>query len=289
MNQNTFTKKEALQGSFFLYNSFKESTSFAAGKIGNCELICIYNYFYFQHKNQPIQWAPNVVEEIYNNTGVFPQTERARIEFIEEIVSSLPNIDCLAWWSMFNLDFEARFIKKNSPKCELIDLQSLEPFYFGAPWTEHLKDKKVLVISPFTETIKQQYKIKDKIWKDPRLLPDFELLTVKHQHSPGIDKPSKYSSWIEMVNDIKEQMNSLDYDIVLTGAGASSLPLIAHARKCGKKGIHLGGPLQLLFGIKGGRWDSGDIGKVFYNDYWTRPSLDETPEKYKNIEGGCYW
>lgn len=58
---------------------------------------------------------------------------------------------------------------------------------------------------------------------------------------------------------------------------------------CGKKAIHLGGPLQLLFGIKGGRWDNGDIGKVFYNEYWTRPLLEETPEKFKNIEGGCYW
>jgi hypothetical protein len=190
---------------------------------------------------------------------------------------------------MFNMDFEARFIKKNSPNCELIDLQSLEPFYSGSPWTEHLESKRVLVVSPFTDTIQKQYKIKNKLWKDPRILPDFELLTIKHQHSPGIDKPSKYSSWTEMIADLKKQIDHIEYDIMLIGAGASALPLVAHAKRSGKKAVHLGGPLQLLFGIKGKRWDNGDIGKGFYNEYWTRPLLEETPEKFKNIEGGCYW
>ena len=284
-----FKKQNFVNGSFYLFHKLKENKPFAAGKIGNCELMCIYNYLLFEHKQQPVQWFSNVVEETYYNTGVFPQTETSRISFVNEIISSIPNIDSLAWWSVFNLDFEARFIKKYSPNCELIDLQSLEPFYSGSPWTEHLTNKKVLVISPFTNTIQKQYKIKDRIWKDKRLLPDFELLTINHQHSPGIDKPGKYNNWLEMVQNIKTQMDNLDYDIVLTGTGASSLPLIAHARTSGKIGIHLGGPLQLLFGIKGKRWDNGDIGKVFYNEYWTRPSLKEIPEKFKNIEGGCYW
>ena len=285
-----FNKKDFVNGSFFLYEKISNNEPFAAGKIGNCELMCIFNFFICQHKKiNPIQWSPNVIEEIYNNTGVFPKTENARLNFINQITSDLQDLDALAWWSVFNLDFEARFIKKYSPNCELIDLQSLEPFYFGCPWTESLKNKKVLIISPFAETIKQQYKNKDKIWKDKRLLPDFELLCIKHDHSPGIDKPSKYDSWKEMVENIKNQMSNIDYDIVLTGTGASSLPLIAHAKRSNKMGIHLGGPLQLLFGIKGGRWDQGPIGKYFYNEYWVRPSKDETPEKFKNIESGCYW
>jgi hypothetical protein len=285
-----FQKKDFVSSSFYLFEKFKDDMPFACGKIGNCELICIYNYFICRHKNiTPIQWAPDVVEEMYNNTGVFPQTEEARIEFVQEIVKSLPSIDALAWWSMFNLDFEARFIKKHSFNCELIDLQSLESFYSGSPWTQYLKDKRVLVISPFTETIKKQYKNRNKIWQDPRVLPNFDLVTINHQHSPGIDKPSKYSSWIEMINDIKEEMDNTKYDVLLIGAGASALPLISHAKLKGKKAVHLGGGLQLLFGIKGGRWDNGPVGKHFYNEFWARPSLSETPEKFKNIEGGCYW
>lgn len=283
-----FNRQNFVNGSFYLHDKFRDNEPFAAGKIGNCELMCIYNYFYFEQKQQPIQWSPTVIHETYYNTGVFPQTENARIEFVNEMVASLPFFDCLALWSLFDQNFEGRLIKKFSPQCELIDLQSLEPFYFGAPWSEYLKDKTVLVISPFEETIKEQYKKHKKIWKDSRVLPEFKLITLKHPYPPGIDKSSKYSSWLEMVTDFKEKISNTEYDVAIVGTGASSLPLVAHCKKEGKKAIHLGGGLQILFGIKGGRWDN-NIGKYFYNDYWTRPLQTEIPEKYKNIEGGCYW
>lgn len=287
--QCNINSRNFVNGSFYLYEKIKSSEPFSCGKIGNCELMCIYNYYMFKQNNQPVQWLPNIVDEIYNNAGVFPQTEDARISFIREISNSIKNIDSLAWWSMFNKQFEADFIKSYSPNCELIDLQSIEPFYSGSPWTEYLQDKNVLVISPFTDTIKQQYKKRDLLWRDPRVLPTFNLITLKHQHSPGIDVPSKYNSWLDMVNHYKSIMDTIDYDIVLTGTGASSLPLISHARTRNKKGIHLGGPLQLLFGIKGSRWDNGPVGQHFYNEHWVRPSQDEIPQKYKTIEDGCYW
>ncbi len=278
-----------VDSSFFLNEQFKSNEPFACGKIGNCELMCIYNYYSYKSKSLPVVWSPVVEKEIYENAGVFPQDEKSRIEFIEEISKSLPHINSLASWSSFNRDFEYNIIKSYNPKSVLIDLQSLEPFYSGSPWTEHLHGKRVLVISPFTETIKTQYNRRSEIWTDKRLLPDFTLLTIKHQHSPGIDIQSKYSSWLEMISDIKVQMDNINYDVLLIGAGASSLPLIAHAKQKGKKGIHLGGPLQLLFGIRGERWDKSNIGKFFYNDSWVHPSNEETPALYKNIEGGCYW
>jgi hypothetical protein len=283
-------RKEFVNSSFYLHYQFNSNEPFGCGKIGNCELMCIYNYYMFKQNKLPIQWMPNVVDEIYNNAGVFPQTEEARIDFIKEITNSLPYIDSLAWWSMFNKSFEASYIKSYSPNCELIDLQSIEPFYSGSPWSEHLEGKNVLVISPFRDSIRIQYEKRDLIWKDKRVLPTFKnLLTIKHPHSPGIDKPSEYSSWLDMIRHFKSVMDTIDYDILLVGAGASSLPLVAYAKKSGKKAIHVGGPLQLLFGIKGSRWSNGDIGKHFYNEHWITPPVEETPKKYKNIEDGCYW
>lgn len=284
-----FQKHNFVTGSFYLYEQFKNDAPFVCGKIGNCELMCIYNYFLYQHKQKPVEWFPNVVTEIFNNAGVFPQTEQSRLDFIAEIVNCLPDIDCLAWWSPFNKDFEGRFIKKYSPNCTLIESQSLEPYYSGIPWTDSLKNKKVLVISPFIDTIKQQYKIKNALWADNRVLPDFELLTLKHPHSPGIEKESKYTTWSDLLEDIKVQMDKIQYDVALIGTGASSLPLATHAKRCGKKAIHLGGPLQILFGIKGKRWDSGNIGKFFYNENWVRPKTIEIPFDFKTIEDGCYW
>lgn len=282
-------KKSAIDGAFYLYEKFASNEPFASGKIGHSELVCLYNYFFYAQNNKSIEWDSGVVTQIINNAGVFPAAGDSLISFIVEYTESLKYVDCMALWSGFNPEFERNVIQTYSNNCEFIDLQSLEPFYFGAPWTKHLKGKRVLVISPFAHSIEKQYSIREKLWEDPRILPEFELKTIKHIHSPNIDKPCHYESWIDMVNHVKNQIDSIDYDVLLSGCGASSIPFASHAKKNGKIGIHLGGPLQLLFGIKGGRWDEGSIGKHFYNEYWVRPSGDEIPVNHKFIENGCYW
>lgn len=280
-----------LEGAQELYYKFKESSPLCVGKLGNAELMCLYNYHYGIHTQQsPINWNPIVEKEIYVNAGVFPQTEQARIYFCKEMDIAAQNTDIMSPWNNGLGDFEKRFIKNKNPNAILVDLCSLEPYYSGIPWTQHLKDKNVLVISPFTETVKNQYAIKDKIWTN-RLLPTFNLLTIYHPTSKAIssDIQNPYSSWEEMVNSIKEKMNNINFDVALIGTGASSLPLASHAKTLGKQAIHLGGPLQILFGIKGRRWDSNKTMQAFYNEYWTRPTQEETPNRCGDVEGGCYW
>lgn len=262
-----------------------------AGKLGNCELMCCYNYLRAKHLNQtPIDWMPVIVDEIYHNAGVFPQTELARINFVEEVSKALQVADYVAAWNNGLADFEKRLILTNNPNATLIDLCALEPFYSGIPWSQHLKDKNVLVISPFTRSIEEQYKKRELLWSNPLVLPDFNLITLFHPTSKGISgNRNKYNSWIEMVNDIKEKMNNINYDVCIVGTGASSLPLCAHAKNNGKQSIHLGGPTQILFGIKGKRWDEAPNINVFYNNEWIRPNGDEIPTDFKKIEAGCYW
>jgi hypothetical protein len=77
----------------------------------------------------------------------------------------------------------------------------------------------------------------------------------------------------------------MEYDIALVGAGACSLPLVAHAKSMGKKAMHLGGSLQLMFGIKGGRFDDNGI----YNSRWTRPVPEDSPDNRHLMEKGAYW
>jgi hypothetical protein len=91
-----------------------------------------------------------------------------------------------------------------------------------------------------------------------------------------------------MKNDIKK----IDFDIALIGCGAYGMPLAAFIKKeLNKQAIHMGGCLQLLFGIKGKRWetDSFKWDKILYNDAWVRPTDDLKPSNYKKVEDGCYW
>jgi len=285
-----FSVLNFLDSAVELYRLFESNKPICCGKIGNAELMCLYNYHIALHRGQsPIQWSPIIEKEIYINAGVFPQTESARINFCQELEKAVKNSDLLAAWNGGLSDFERRFIKSRSPDCLLADLCSLEPYYSGIPWTKFLKDKKVLVISPFTDSIKLQFGRKNLVWEN-NFLPDFELITLHHPTSKAISQEeNNYNSWLEMVGDFKEKMNNISFDIALIGTGASSLPLASHAKSLGKKAIHLGGPLQILFGVKGGRWEDNKVMNIFFNNYWIRPSKSEIPTGYKQIEGGCYW
>jgi hypothetical protein len=66
------------------------------------------------------------------------------------------------------------------------------------------------------------------------------------------------------------------------------MPLAAYAKRMGKKGIHLGGALQLMFGIMGKRWEGRQISGARL-EHWVHPSEEETPSNKEIVEGGSYW
>jgi len=169
---------------------------------------------------------------------------------------------------------------------------NFEPYYATNPWTEILKDKKVLVVNPFEEAIKSQFKKRDKLFENNKLLPNFELKTIKAIVSLAGEK-TNFKNWFEALDHMKDQINNTDFDIALIGCGAYGFNLAAHCKKIGKIGIHLGGVLQILFGIYGNRYlnpnQSNGIYLKLKNQHWVRPNVNDRPIKYKEVEGGSYW
>lgn len=98
---------------------------------------------------------------------------------------------------------------------------------------------------------------------------------------------------------MKSELDKEPYDVALIGCGAYGMPLAAYSKKTGHKAIHLAGALQLLFGIRGSRWDNPNYGiqefgvqnkyKELFNDAWVYPDESCRPKNYKKVEGGCYW
>ena len=185
-------------------------------------------------------------------------------------------------------------------KVKTIQLLLLEPYHAKHPWSRVLKGKKVLVIHPFAETIQHQYEQKRTLlFKNPDVLPEFQLETIKAVQSLGGQSP--FNTWFDALEYMKDEIDKRDYDIALIGCGAYGFPLAAHVKRTGKKAVHLGGALQLLFGIKGKRWINPYYGKVFLpflkenyynnlmNEFWVYPSESERPSNAANVEGACYW
>ena len=86
------------------------------------------------------------------------------------------------------------------------------------------------------------------------MLPDFELKTIKAVQTIAGQK-SEFETWFDALESMKDQISKTDFDIAIIGCGAYGFPLASYVKDLGKQAIHLGGVTQLLFGIKGKRWE----------------------------------
>ena len=230
----------------------------------------------------------DIVELLSNNAGFFPADVKLQYKFADLMESDLKYIDILASY----ID-EERYLSDELRHCIKVNLDGLyAPFKWTQPWTKELAGKNILVIHPFAESIKNQYKRRYKLFDNPEVLPEFGSLTViKAVQSIAGNGPSTgFKDWFEALEYMEDKMDAASYDIALIGCGAYGMPLAAHAKRRGKIGIHLGAWVQMLFGIYGNRWihDQPEYAK-FINEYWIRPSKAETPKNFERVENGCYW
>ncbi len=217
------------------------------------------------------------------NAGFFPNTNRMLSRFSDLMFAIIPSIDII---TIFRSE-ESLAVKH---KCIKIKAPYLEPFWSINPWTAQLKNKKVLVIHPFAESIKSQYAKRDLLFDNKDVLPEFNSLTViKAVQSIG-GETNGFKTWFDALQYMENEIDKVDYDVALIGCGAYGMPLAAHCKKMGKKAVHLGGSLQLLFGIRGNRWETEqDIYMQFMNEHWVRPLESERPAGAQNVENACYW
>lgn len=236
----------------------------------------VYQYI----KGDSLQWWWNkkTVGYLNTNAGFFPPTQEKIEKFCELMLEDMQELDVLGSWLA-----DEKYFDKDLD-CTKIHLRLIEPFWSKEPWTRSLKGKKVLVIHPFAESILKQYNKRDNLFQVKNTLPEFESLTViKAVQSLG-NASDEFRDWFEALESMKNQINQIDFDICLIGAGAYGFPLAAYVKRIGKKSIHIGGALQLLFGIKGKRWEDPNYGveewgipNGFYtslmNEYWARPII----------------
>ncbi len=229
-------------------------------------------------------WSRDIRKYASNNAGFFPAEAPYLSKFAEQYLAAAKNIDILGSWQLGE-----KHIQSHLKNAKIIRLRDIEPYYHANPWSESLKGKKVLVIHPFSESINSQFNTKrEKIFTDQRILPDFELITLKAVQSIACTDTG-FDTWFDALDWMCNEIRGINFDIAIIGAGAYGLPLAAYVKSIGKKAIHMGGATQVLFGIRGRAWDKRPFFQSFYNEHWVYPSQEEIPTNYKQIESGCYW
>lgn len=272
-------------------------------RYGATELMCMVNYLgvknqrpnlisYIKGNELDWWWNDSALKQIEQWSGFFPATVQYVERFCELMIQNSENVDVLASW----LDNEFYF-KKQLGDAKRIQGLFLDPFWSEIPWTSALKGKNVLVIHPFENNITSQYKRRELLFENATILPEFNLITIRAVQSLGGD--CEFSSWFEALNYMKAEIDKVDFDICLIGAGAYGFPLASYVKSIGKKAVHVGGSLQLLFGIKGKRWENplygsqelGLQGKypALMNENWIYPGIENRPKNADTVEGACYW
>ena len=120
--------------------------------------------------------------------------------------------------------------------------------------------KKILVVSPFEESLKYQYARRYKIMNN-YTYPNFELVTYKTKilYNDGTETKEQLgtttNNWEEEWMRMAEEISKLDFDIAWLSCAAYSPFLgdyIVHTM--GKKAIYVGGILNMFFNIYGERF-----------------------------------
>lgn len=139
------------------------------------------------------------------------------------------------------------------------------------------------IVSYFKNDIEKQIKKLNKIWG---IDINNKFVVVKSYNTIKGNEP--HNNWSETYDDLVERLDKHKHvKNWLVSCGCYGLPVCLHLSKIDKsKVFYVGGLLQLLFGLKGSRWDKRLEVNSLYNKHWVYPS--ERPKNANIVEDWCY-
>lgn len=217
------------------------------------------------------------------NAGIRPRNRESYRAFSNLAMQALESLDMQGVWRS---GYEAACLPLLNPRT-LFDVEITGPD--GANpnhWMRSLFGKRILVVSPFAETIKKQIPKLPEVWPSMPEIKEtqFDLLPFPYLIDEGCGE-----TWWEVYERIGSIVERGNYDVALFGCGGLGLPFSMLAKRAGRVGIHLGGHLQLIFGIYGQRHLEQEWHRKHINDAWVRPEKRDVPITSTRVEGGCYW
>ena len=168
------------------------------------------------------------------------------------------------------------------------------------PWYRRniFHKKKILFISSHAPTMKKQWE-SGNVFKGHNdknnKLPETEFIFEEMVLNTGWKDKSKYKNWKEVFEIMKDRIKNINFDIAIVSAGGYANIICDYIyTDLNKSAVNRGGDTQLLFCIRGNRWDeraklnngNNDLNRSF-NEHWTyhKPQYEEL----LNVESSCYW
>ena len=226
-----------------------------------------------------------VEERLYINAGIYCKNEQSLISWLDNYLLAVKDLDYVLPWCKD--DGDSYVIDSVGTGKLLHSFSQIEPFDHGEDgWHYRLGDKRVLCVSQLKDTIGQQVNRYSEIWPGAKIGSCVVIGAGYSEALTGLPP----IDWQTKIDILKEEILKTEFDCAVVGAGGYSLEVCRFIKAMGKSCIHIGGGTQLLFGIRGKRWDRVFHDKDWYGaQAWVRPMFHEIPEKQELVEGGCYW
>lgn len=230
--------------------------------------------------------TPELRQKLWKHAGVFPDDPDVFVSYAKVYLEAIREVDLLG---VMDAPYERAILEHLAADPILGDLGGLEPYLSPRPWSAALKDRKVLVVHPFAESIRSQFSARrEQLFANPAILPSFDLTVIPAPQTIA-GNPSPHADWSEAFRLLCELVGRTDFDVAIVGCGGYGLPLGAFIKDLGKTCIHIGGATQILFGIWGARWRGQAAFRALATGAWISPGPDEKPAGADSVENGCYW
>lgn len=266
------------------------------GRFGTVEFEGVY-----WNEMWPGSWPEGRRAVLERNAGVFPSDTESVKRWAAAYTRAIRASSVLAvGWHPPIVKEEASLLSRWEWKGVKVPLRSLEPYYVEKDrWTDLLADNHVCVVTSFAQTAAAQVKKGEsvvwgkqagRLWGNSATQWSF----VQTGYAPSLaygragweDSPE---SWEEAVENTVSAVLKSGARIVLIGCGGLGMIIGDRLRAAGKICIVMGGAIQVLFGIKGHRWEKHPVISEFWGEEWVWPSVEETPRGAGMVEEGCYW
>lgn len=276
-----------VEGFLKIQEILQKDEPFFVGRLSCFENRFVCNYILSNRLNDH-----SLAQAMSNNAGIYMTSDESKKKYCNMYFEAVKDSTMITGSRLTSYGLVNKL-----KKC-IYNWKCLEPFYFMTHPEyniEHLwGNKRILIISSQSNTMKEQIKNGNinKVFSK-RIFSDFNLdnmIFIK----PPITFAGNHNNieWDENLNKMKKEIENVQdqFDIALVSCGGYGL-ITTHFihKELNKSSIYVGGALQVLFGIKGYRWDNNKNVCCYYNDYWTRPLEEDIPKNCKSVEGGCYW
>ncbi|HEX4521312.1 MAG TPA: hypothetical protein VH063_17170 [Gaiellaceae bacterium] len=276
----------------------RSGRGYAAGKLGNTERAILQLPLIRERELDPARrraFELAVAHKALRHSGIFPAAPAFLGQFAEVYAQAFSRLDSVGLtpdaWAQ-NEEVLAYYGYAG----QTIHFRDQEPDR-SRPGNEELcylplfRGRRLLLVSPFAEflceradrqTFEAAWAKTGKPWFEPATV---EPLQIPYGWSPPTWE--RYETALELFADIRRELESTRYDVVLIGAGLLGSLIAVAAKEQGKIGLSLGGHLQIVFGVNGSRWrDRVTWKRDYFNDTWAeipdryRPAVGESHENY---------